>query len=639
MSGHGTLRRWRAPLSVIGLVGFLWMPAPAPALPDGLPSVSQTDFPNDDAVVLRLHQSWTLGAGGGQVYEEHRFVKLFNDRAWDRYADPRVDYLDGAEAVELVTARTHLPDGSTMGLPDYSTTVLSPFGYSKWPALARWRQMLYIFSGVQNNAVLELHYKRTSQPGTRRWLSAELRIGDLDPVIERIVEVTVPGSGDGLRHACTPEGLAELTTAAGKGQATTYRWTMKNVAADPDEPGCPPWRQRCGRLRFTNCPSAEAWTADLLRAVDSAVEPNDAIGQFVKDCTKDAVDDADKVRAIAKKLAASFNFVDEPNAWVGRRVRSSDEVFDSCYGSRLESAAVMLAALRSAGLPADPWLAVERDTFSATAPTDDDLAAVLIKVDAAGQTWWLEPAGGIINPNGAWRDRDVLSVANGRFEQFSAFVSDSSQPDTVRIRGALKLDDKAEKLTGQFSLELSGLFVEAETLRDDKQRESRISALVNQVVSDLKVVDSSVSHLSQDRLVASATVESDKAPADVYGRRLVILAAHSPALAEAHLPVDRSVRRTPVRLLGPLVEDVQVTIELPEGWSPAVLPEPLQGVQGDWGRMSQTVELADRTIKIARRVGFDVQVIPPADFAAVREAARALASEACRALLLEPKKP
>ena len=617
----------------------LLVAAPAAALPQDLSDVGRAEFPNDDAVILRLHQGWTLRDDGSAVYEEHRFVKLLDDRAWRRYADPRVDYLEGFEEVELITALTYLPDGTTLGLPDYSTTVVSPFGIYKWPTFAGWRQMIYIFSGVENGAVLELHYKRTSKPGTRRWLEADLRIGEVDPVVERVVEVTLPGGAGVLNYHWVPQQIAEFNKSSGAGNRTTYRWTLKNIPADPDEAHCPPWRQRCGRLWFTNCPSAEEWVADLTRAIESSVQVDDVVRKFAEEASKNAVDEAGKVRAVAKKLRDTFNFVDDARGWMGRRLRPTGEVFDSCFGSRLESAAVMLAALRSLGLEAQARIAVERNSFAPEVPTDTDLAAVVIEVPAPGGTVWLEPSAGVINPNSHWRDRDVLYVENGRLQQFAAFATESSQPDAARVRGVVKLDEKAEKLTGQLNIELTGLFVNPENLRDDKKRHSRIESIVSKVLPDMKVTDSSVSHLSQHRFVARASVESKKAPTEVYSRRLVTLASSTPALAEAHLPLDRSKRRTPIQLPGHLTEELQLTIELPDGWKPAVLPEPLHGVSGDWGRIAQTVETGENLVRIERQVAFNVRVIRPDDFATIRQAVRTLQSEACRTLLLEAENP
>lgn len=633
-----------------------------------LPEVGQADFPNDDAVVLRQVQRWTLESDGGVLYEEHRWVKLFSDRAWRRYSDPRVDFLEGSEEVELLTAVAHLPDGTVVDLPEYSTILVSPDGISKWPVLSDWRQMVYIFSGVQNEAILEFHYRRTSKPGVRRWLEADLRIGDIDPVVERVVEVNLP-EGQELRfdldradrYTDLHAHIKFVWSAEEERldpRATTYRWEIMNVPSDADEPNSPPWRQRCGRLRFTNCPSAREWVSDLTGLVESSAKQTERIRKFAEEAAKDEVDEADKVRAIAKKLGDSFNFVNDRRGWAGRRVRPAEEVFGTCYGSRLESAGLALAALRSIGIEARVRVAVDGNTFDEQVSTDADLAALIraavdgntfdeqVSTDAdlvalviepsvyGGPIWW-EPSSGIVNPNGAWRDQVLLYIDSGKLQRLAAFASPRSQPDTARVRGQLVLDDKAERLTGSLNLELTGLFINPEELRTDEQKRSRITSIVGGVIPDLKVTDFSVSHLSRDRFVAQASVESKEPPAEVYARRLVALAADTPVLVQAHLPLGRSARRTPIRLPAPMSEDVRLRIKLPEGWNPVILPEALPPATGKWGRIAQQVEADDGAIRIVRQVSFESQTIEPEDFAAVREAARALRSDACRSLVIE----
>lgn len=615
------------------LLTCCWLVAtPAAAVAQDLPKVSQADFPSDDAVVLRQLQDWTLNDDGSIVYEEHRWVLLLNDRAWRRHADPRVDFRLGLEEVELLAARAHLPDGTKLDSPDYAINVVTPAGLNKWPATADWREVVYTFSGVQNGAVLELHYKRTSQPGVRRWLSADLRIGDIDPVIARVVRVTLPSDrklSHQLDRADKYAEFAEKKTQRGM----AYRWQFANVPSEADEPRCPPWQERCGRLRFTSCPSASQWTADLQAAIEGASETTERIKEFALAATKEEVNDTAKIRSISKKIRDTFNVVTDDRAWIGRKMRSSDDIFDSCYGSRLEAAALTLAALRSAGLEAQPRLAVESDTFAAAAPTDESLAGVMVEVQTADGTILLDPTAGIVDTNGEWGRRNLLHTSAGKL-QTVALASESSRNDAVVIGGQLTLAEDGESLTGDVTVELTGLFVEPEKLLSEKDKKSRIKRITGQVLTGLKVTDFSVSHLAEDRFVAHATVEASKAPQEVHGRRMISIAVDTPALAEAHLPLDASFRRTPVQLTGHLAADVRLTIKLPDGWTPVILPETLPAVSGDWGRISQMVKTDENGVHLARQVRFDRMVIGPDVFAEIRRAVRTLRSDAARSLLV-----
>jgi len=616
-----------------------------------LPSAEQAQFPNEDAVVLRQVQSWTVQPDGGVVMEEHQWVKLFDDRAWGRYADPRVDYLDGAEKVELLAAKAHLPDGTVVDIPPYSTNVVSPDGVSKWPTMAGWRQVVYTFSGVQNGAVLELHYKRTSPKGMRRWLDGEFRIGDVDPVIERVVEVTLPADGrsghrpdeagssghrpdQGLRYQLDRAEKWASFEQQDKDDRTTYRWRFANVPSDADEPGCPPWRQRCGRLRFTTCPSAEEWAGDLIRAVESPAEETKNVLDFAHEACEDEVDDAGRARSVAKKLRERFNAVDDWRGWAARASRPVEEVFASGYGSRVETAALLLSALRVIGLEARPLLAVDRDTFSETAPVDGELAGMVIEVATADGPLRIDAAAGPINPNGAWRERDLLSVDQGKLVR-APVAAAPDVADAVHVRGYLTIGENGEKLTGNFNVELTGMFVDAESLRSDDAKKSRVQAIVAGIVPGLKVGDYSVSHLSEGRFVAHATAEAADLPGKVYDRRMLALAGDTPGMTEVHLPLDRPARRTALRLPGAIEEDIRLRIELPDGWKAVVLPEGLESPAGEWGRISQSVQADGKEVRIVRQMEFAERTIAPEDYAALRDAVLAARSDAARTLVIE----
>jgi hypothetical protein len=279
-------------------------------------------------------------------------------------------------------------------------------------------------------------------------------------------------------------------------------------------------------------------------------------------------------------------------------------------------------------------IAVERDQYNPEVSTDADLAAVVIEVACPGGPLLVDPASGIINRNGVWSDRDLLAVDGGKLQRL-CLASESSLPDAVRVRGRLALDDKAETLTGEMTIELSGLFVNTEELRTDEQKKSRLQSIVEGIMPILEVTEFSVSHLSADQLSAHVSVKSKEEPDKVYDRRMLTLAPDTPALAEAHLPLGPSMRRTPIQLPGLLTDDVSLHIKLPEGFKAVILPRPLEAVSGQWGRIAQTVEPKDGAVQITRRVSFDVRTIQPADYALLRDAVRALRSDGARSIVLE----
>ena len=89
-----------AALLVLCLLGPGWAYAQsaAPATPD--------------AVIELWEQDWTQNADGATVYHEKKHVRLNNERAYHEFADPRITYNVDTDRLEILVARTKLPDGT-----------------------------------------------------------------------------------------------------------------------------------------------------------------------------------------------------------------------------------------------------------------------------------------------------------------------------------------------------------------------------------------------------------------------------------------------------------------------------------------------------------------------------------------------
>ena len=87
-----------------------------------------------------------------------------------------------------------------------------------------------------------------------------------------------------------------------------------------------------------------------------------------------------------------------------------------------------------------------------------------------------------------------------------------------------------------------------------------------------------------------------------------------------HLPLDRSYRRTDVRVGGDIRETVNLTIELPKDWKVSIVPTSLKAVEGSWGRAEQSATFDDHTLRFSRSVSIEGGTIAPDAFDSLRKA-------------------
>ncbi len=584
---------------------------------------------DDDAVILRWEQHWTLTGDGTVRRRDHKWLKLLNLRPVRQVADPRIDFVAGRDEVIIHAARTHLPDGAVLPVPEYSFNIAAPGDVAGWPQYAAWQQRIVSFSGIEPGAILELDYEVITPPGVMPWLEAELRLSEDYPTVEREITVTVP-YGVTLHHQMdvipNVQSSQERAVVNGAGQ-TTYRWRAHDLPGDRGEPQSPGWQRRGSRLRFTTCPSSAAWVTAMLDRVNLAAQPDDTIKAFAESAVGDEADPAERVRRIARKLHDSFNFVTSPKALASLSRRSATDVLRANYGNELESAAVFLAAVRSLGMEASPAVGVDAnlwDESGGLAPIGSAFAGVVVRVDLPGGGVHVHPRHGLFKNPGNWGRHYLLSVDEaGTLQRLYVFARGENEPGELDITGNIVVDPEGAA-TGDLRIRATGVFFDPSKLDTADAQKSLIERLVGRVLSDFSVKSHSVVTLSDDAFRATVSVES-KGPIPELEERHILRFGEGPAfLSDVPMPLTRSYRRTDVQLASRFRESTDVMIELPEGWEPSIVPASPAKVAGPWGMVAQTVDVDDRTVRLRRNVTVNTETLSPDDFDKLRQAVNAL---------------
>jgi len=579
----------------------------------------------EDGIIVRWEQTWRLEKNGSVSRRDHRQFKFLSSRPIRALGDPRIDFNTAQDKVKIHVAQTTLADGTVLPVPDYSFNAAGPSDVAGWPMYTDWQQTVVSYSGIENGCVIELDYEVSTKPDVVRWIEADLRLHDDYPTAERVISVTVP-SGVTLHHQVEGwrRGGAAPTTESGPDGATTYHWKFKDVPGARGEPQSPPWRQRCGRLRFTTCPSAKQWVSAMVRPAVRAAQPDEAIKRFVEIAVEDETDPIEQIRLISKKIHDSFNFI---HSWKARRelnCRSAGEVLQTNYGNDLESAALCLAAIKTLDLPASPAVAVDATVWNEKVPTDSAMAGLVVAVNLDDRTVYVHPQHGVIRNPGNWGRHRVLGVTDtGTLSDTYIYARGQKRPSELHVTGKISIDADA-KAAGELRLRLTGAYYDPARLKTAGAQKNLVKNFVGRVLSEFEVRSHSIVTLSDDRLEAAANVASSGALPGNAGQHLLRLGDGPAFLGNFSLPLDRSYRNTDVHLPGAFRESVDLTIEFPEGWKASIVPAELSTVQGTWGSVSQQVDVAGRTVRIQRAIRVDHDRISPDDFASLRDAVNRL---------------
>jgi hypothetical protein len=614
---------------------------PKSAAPDM--KIGAKEFPDTDAVILRWEQQWTLDKDGTVRRRDHQWTKLLNHRAIGRFGDQRVDFCEGQDKLTIHTAQTILPNGEVLPVPKYSFNLAAPEDVGGWPEYAGWQQQVICFSGIEDGCVIELDYEVATKPGQIPWLQGDVRVNDDYPIVERIVAASVP---EGTELRSQVDGVAASAgqpEKAPSGGLVTYRWTFKDLAAAPGEAQSLRWEKRSPRLRFTTCKNAEEWVGTMLKRVEAAAQPDEKIKKFAEAAVEREQDPAERVRKVAGKLKDSFTVVDSPRAMRSLNCRNAADVLQADYGNPLEAAALCVAAIRALGMDANAEVAADVAAWDEKVPTLSAFAGAVAVVDLPGGPVRVSPQQGLLRDPGAWGRRCLLAMdKSGAIQKTYIHARGEERPSEIDISGKVTID-KDGKATGDLLIRLTGVFYDPANLETAASQEALVKNVVGRALNGATLKSHSIATLSDDVLRAKASVAWTEALKN-YDKRYILRLGDGPAfLPEVPLPLGKTTRRTDVQLAGRFNEDVDLVIELPEGWTSPVMPVAQEEVKQPWGTAKQSVTVDGKFIRFHRCFTVTADTIAAKDFAGLRDVVNTLRADAAKMLVTaagkeEPKK-
>ena len=598
-----------------------------------------------DAVIELWEQHWTLNAGGSSVYHSKQHVRLNNDRTYDEFADPRITYDADTDEIEIISARVQRADGTYCELPDYAQTKVSPGESEGWPAFASIRQHLIVMSGIETGCLVELEYKITSKPGAKPYLAADVRLDSIYPVRSHEITVETP---DDVKWSfaftgVTPKQLEAASKMSGHASAKINEcevaafglrgWVFNDLPGRLHESREPAWQTTCPRFAFTTAGDVGLWLDQTLQPIDTAVSLSDQIKKLATEWAEGCFEPAEKLRAIQKKLADTFNFVEFSQSWRPFKLRSAPEILRSNHGSPEEATALLLALARAADVPAQLGILTNDDVWTDAAPQRNFVAAYVVLLSGDGETEIWDAHDGRIVRNKHWAGYTLMSLPGGKLQRTALPAWTNADESRCVINGTVTVDGDG-KLAGDLSLRVTGLFASAEGLRSTDAQKSRVNDLVHHVLPDANVENYTVKTLGANEFAVEAQIKS-KALKKLSRCYCLQLAEDGPALADVHMPLEHSERTHPVRLAGAFDERIELKIEWPEGWGVDAHPLDVSANGNGW-QVDQYVSLGDNHLMLERHTRIEKRELPATELLKVRDPLNFLRTDAARTLLLVP---
>jgi len=454
------------------------------------------EYPLAGALVLLDEVDFSMDASGSTELIQHEVIKILNERGRLRYGVIRLSYDAATQEIDLLDARTILPDGKVVKPPQEaiqreSLPSLSEQGFS---AYSNAKYLSVSMPAPVDGAILEYRVRiREKTPPMKSNFWAGSYMQDTEPVIISRFTVNVP-EGISLNYqALNPADRApEITREKGR---AIYRWEVKDSPPLSQEASMPPVKDLVSQVRVTSVKNWEELSAWLWRRVENKIKPSGGVGKRASEIVKGKAGEEARVRALYNYVSGTIRDVDLDFSLSGYNFSSAEDVLNRRYGNSQDKAALLLAMLKSVNIKASPAFLGTLDAGKVieSLPSPDQYNRVIVALPRRDGILWMDPSSsdctfGDLPPADQGRTALVLSGAGGRLVRTPIFPPEKNLEKT-QIESRLSPEGSLDQvMIVEESGANSGLLRSImKKLRPPEARQV-FQSLVSQIADDARLV-------------------------------------------------------------------------------------------------------------------------------------------------------
>ena len=566
-----------------------WRPLPPADLNLAAPVVEK----DADAEAIFWEVKLDDDPGGDLIFNHYIRIKVFTERG--RESQSKIDipfgnFFGSNIRIEDIAARTIKPDGSIVELKKsdvFERTVVKVSG-------AKVKVKSFAIPGIAPGCVIEYRWREVRVNQSANYVRLEFQ---RDIPVQRVKYLIKPFPFEGLgMRSITMNGANSPFTKEKDGFFGT---TMTNVPALHDEPRMPPENQlkTWMLIYYTKDEKidAEKYWAELgKRAYEqtkSLIKVNDEVRQAAMGAIADSKTDDEKIARLfdfSRKIKNTSDDASGLSSEERKKLKENKTPSDTLkrgMGTSDDIDSLFAALAAAAGYDARIVLAPNRGDFffDKSIPNSYFLAHSYIAL-RVGDEWRFYKPGSTYVPLGMLRWQD---------EGQQALVTDPKQPvwlnaplsapekSQVKRRGKFTLAEDGT-LEGDVEIEFTGQFaMEKKEENDDDSANQREESLKDEIKSQMSTAELSAIRIENvtDPVKPFVYAYHVKVPAYAQrtGKRLFL----QPAIFQyGDGPLfSASTRQYPLYFHYPWLEDDEVTIDLPQGYSldNADSPQPFSG--------------------------------------------------------------
>lgn len=559
-------------------------------------------FAASEAEYKKLSKAYTLNADGSQEFHYSMELTLFTHTAMNgTYGESFIVYNPEYQVLKINSSYTKQKDGNIVKTPDNAFVEVLPRTAADAPAYNNLKEMVVVHTGLELGATIYLDYTLTSKPGYLPELDIYDELLQTSPVKEYTISLSAPESKPLFYTLQNNSAKPAVSTANGM---KTVTWKLNNLPASSRDPFV---SAANGDVPFLTA-STYASNGDALKALYAQFTPatDVQLAAITENITEGKKNDTEKVQAILKHVNENLGYSRLSLSDAGYKIRSSNDVIYSAYGTEAEKANLLNGLLNAAGIKAET-AAIYRVKADPASCGLNAISGLVVVANADGKQYVMSPAS---NKMAGWNGiTPVISLTNaGTPVAVNTPSGDIDYKVTLSVSPE-KADAQVSATIGNAYLPYYGSYLPTFAGGDKDATEAKTQN------------GATISYKASQNLKAN------------NGYVMVSLPDAPVSLAHSYYCQMNSSRKDNLLLPCKANERYTYTVQLPEGMKLST-PETVKTIENAAGKVVISVKQNGNTAEVERSLQLNNRLYTPAQFTNLRNLLTEWGNASNRTLLL-----
>jgi hypothetical protein len=468
-----------------------------PQILDALKKVKAKDYPSANTVTVLNDQAVVYQLDGQFTNTQHVARLVLTPTGKTEAASSSLYYAKDAEKMAVIAAQVIKPDGKVIPVDQKSIQDVEQSGEANIYD-PNGRAMKVTFPNLQVGDVVDMTYKLSRLTPTRmNYFNDIFGFQSTEPMLEASYVVDGPATMPLTSQLYHAERGAKISETKSKvGDRMHYAWSAKNAPQLVPEAAMD-YTTEMPMLVVTTDPSWQHFSQWWAKLTEPQLEATPEIKAKVKELTKDAKTDDDKIKALYDFVAQDIRY---RGLGVGPRTgytpRKAGETFTSRWGVCRDVSILLTSMLRESGINAYPVLTNVGDPVLTKIAYDGFNHAIVALEKKGGGFTYIDPTAKnntALLPGYEAEQNTLVSTLKGETLQAIPAIDPAANLGHATATTVIAADGS---MTSKIKLETKGMFdlivrSSAAMLSKDQQQEA-LESVLHHALPDAQLVSFNV---------------------------------------------------------------------------------------------------------------------------------------------------